>query len=236
MERIVILIIFLFPSLSFSKAPLFAIFPFQGNATYSKALWRSFYGEFIFKRYSDLEPKVSQEISKAKDPIKKARKMGIDYVVKGRLLLLREKFLGVYSEIEARGSVEVFETKTGLKIFGATRKVVIREGGIPFSLPGASVTVAKAAVFLRDEKIFDVLYKLGLSLADAIPEDLDRFRFVQVGAYKRRWRAVERARALRLMGYRAEILGGKGTFKVVVGPFEKGKAELIAKKLKGMVL
>ncbi len=235
MEKIIIIVLILIPFHLSAKKPVVGVLPFQGSPeNYAEKVWRSFYGEFFLKNSDDIEP--SKLILENNMDTSEARSLGIDFLIRGRLVFLKALFLCVYSELIACGQVDVIDALIGRRVFSLTRRVKIRDGGVPVSIVSLYLAAFRSASFFRESKVEEVLYKLGRELASSIPGDVFKRTFVQVGAFSEKSRAEKVREAIRAKGFKVSLVKMGGLFKVIVGPITREGAKEVIRRFGGFVL
>ncbi len=242
-RSILALTIFLFASTLWSMDPSrvrFVVFPFYGKPVkYSRYLWRSFCSWFSVKPYKDTEVYEVERLYKpGMTPEDAGKVFGADYVVEGRLTVLKIFYGVFYSEVVASGRIDISEVFSGRKVFSSSKTVRLKKGGVPYPLVSVPLSVFRASSNLREKALFEALGKLGEALSRSVPSSIGKDLYlVQVGAFFLDVNVKEKKKELSSKGFRVYVEESGNMKKVLVGPFySRLKAERVADELGGIVV
>ncbi len=167
-----------------------------------------------------------------------------DAVALGEVNDFYRVFLGVYSRMSIEGSITIWDTRTGEKIWTETKEVSKHEGGIPFNILDLPLISVRSGYNLRNTNQEEVVEELAELLISRIPApacfiannkaDVKYVYELQAGAYLIRDNAVKLEKYLEKLGYPASIRTNWGEVglwhKVFVGPCEERETALDLQK------
>ena len=157
-----------------------------------------------------------------------------DAIAMGEVKDFYRVFLGVYSRMSIEGSVTVWDTRSGEKIWTETQEVSKHEGGIPINILDLPLISVRSGYNLRNTNQKEIVEELAELLISRIPApvcfiadkkvDVKYVYELQAGAYLTRENAVKLEKYLEKQGYPASIRSnwdeGGLWHKVFVGPYE----------------
>jgi hypothetical protein len=165
------------------------------------------------------------------------RLLGADGLLFGDVTEFRRVFVGVYSMLRITVAIQIWDSRTGRKLWTDEYTATSQEGGVPLSLLDLPLITVRSGLHLSDEVKIQVVDEAARHLVDRLPRPgsvvaaaTDHRYEVQAGAFA----GPERARSLRNRlqrnGFRAFIrrnVDDRGTWhRVLVGPFTDQMAAL----------
>ncbi len=213
----------------------------------------NFYDHLSSKIFSDVElylidkrlraHKILNQKDLAKIPVKKLGKIvQADAVVFGTVFEFKKIFAGIYSSINAGASIEIWDTRTGRKIWADRYIATSKEGGIPISLMDIPLITLRSGYHLREESNIKAIDDLTRHLAARIPEPENFYKtrnkktgfFLQIGAFSDLKRAESLKKKYVKNGYPAFIRKNydeKGLWhRVILGPYSDHQKAVFIKK------
>jgi hypothetical protein len=206
-----------------------AVLPFV-NHTDTEGLENEFrlgvFGHIAVQAYRDVELSLVDSRLRDKGLLKNRafthvsiRKLGrilqCDAVVMGEVLNFDRIFLGIYSQMSIEGSITVWDTRSGTKIWTDEQSVRMHEGGVPLSLLDVPLISVRSGYNLMENNREDIVEDLSEQLVARMPApacfltvDAARVRYayeLQAGAYLVREHAVKLKKYLEERGYSARI-------------------------------
>jgi hypothetical protein len=163
-----------------------------------------------------LEKGLMENLAFTKEPVRElGRILKCDAVVIGEVENFYRIYLGIYSQMTVEGSVTIWDTRTGERIWTDVQKISKREGGVPLDLLDIPLISVRSGFNLRNGNQEELTEELAELLISRIPapacylvDSKNEVRFayeLQVGAYLTREHAVRLKTYLEDRGYPANI-------------------------------
>lgn len=164
------------------------------------------------------------------------RLLGADGLLFGDVTEFRRVFVGVYSMLRITVAIQIWDSRSGRKLWTDEYTATSQEGGVPLSLLDLPLITVRSGLHLSDEVKIQVVDEAARNLVDRLPRPgtviagANHRYEVQAGAFA----GPERARSLRnrlqQSGFPAFIrrnVDDRGTWhRVLVGPFTDQAAAL----------
>lgn len=162
------------------------------------------------------------------------RLLGCDAVVFGETTEFRRVFAGIYSQMAVGASIDIWDTRSGRKIWSDRHAVRYHEGGVPLSLVDIPLISVRSGMNLRGTVKIRAVDELARYLARRVPaprqipyeeKRTPVYAYeLQVGAFLGEQRALDLLRALRERGYPGflrRVRNDAGLWhRVLLGPYE----------------
>ncbi len=234
-----------------------AVLPFRdltGTDGIDKLVRISFYNHLSSLPYRDVELQMvdlrlgenglTNHDAVSKLPVKELGKiLGCDAVVFGTVYEFQRIFAGLYSSMNVGASVEIWDTRTGNKIWDDRYTARSHEGGVPITLLDIPLITVRSGLNLTDGVKLRAVEELTRYLAGNIPRPeifgISRQKSLayelQAGAFFEPERAVRLQEALQIKGFPAFIRKntdeqGEVWHRVFVGPYSDREQALQVKK------
>lgn len=169
--------------------------------------------------------------------------LGCDAVVFGTVYEFQRIFAGFYSSMNVGASINIWDTRTGNKIWSDRYTARSHEGGIPITLLDIPLITVRSGLNLTDEVKLQAVEELSRYLSSNIPRPgvfrISRHRpmayELQAGAFFEPERAARFQEALQVRGFPAFIrrntdARGELWHRVFVGPYPDRDQALQVKK------
>jgi hypothetical protein len=141
---------------------------------------KSFYGHLSVLPYEDVElhvvdgrirPRIGKEPwNPSKIPVKElGQLLGCDAVVFGEVTESQKVFAALYSQLSVGASIQIWDTRSGRKIWSDQKVVRYHEGGIPFHPLDLGLITVRSGLNLRDAVMIRAVDELARNLAERIP-------------------------------------------------------------------
>ncbi len=153
---------------------------------------KSFYGRLSVLPYEDVElhvvdsrirPRLGKEAwEPSKIPVKElGQLLGCDAIVFGEVTESQKVFAALYSQLSVGASIEIWDTRSGRKIWSDQQVVRYHEGGVPFHPLDLGVISVRSGLNLRDAVMLRAVDELARNLVERIPFP-QRFQQPQEGS------------------------------------------------------
>ncbi len=233
-----------------------AILPF-GNGTDKKEIEefvrRSFYSHLSVRSYQDVElfridSRLRQNGLETPAQYRQTslHKLGqilsCDAVIFGNVTEFDRIFAGIYSQLSVGAEIEMWDTRTGQRLWQDDHIERSHEGGVPLSLLDVPMIAIRTGLNLTDSVKIETVDGLCRYLAGRLPapdveleEVATRYHYlIQVGAFIDSSRAEKLVGDLRLISYPAFIQkfiqNEELWHRVVIGPFESQQETRLVKE------
>ncbi|GBC59886.1 hypothetical protein DENIS_0827 [Desulfonema ishimotonii] len=234
-----------------------AVLPFNNHTDtegISERVRTSFYSHLSTLPYRDVEFRIVDEKLREygirtqsalyKVPVTRlGRILGCDALVYGDVTEFQRIFAGIYSSMNVGAAIQIWDTRTGRKLW--TDEYVIRnhEGGVPLTLVDLPLITVRSGMNLRQAAKIRAIDDLARQLVARIPKpravrysETNIYEYeLQVGAFFEPNRALRFQNTLRHKGYPAFIrkntdAGGGVWHRVLLGPYKNREKALQVKK------
>ncbi len=162
------------------------------------------------------------------------RLLHCDAIVYGSVTKCTKMFVGIFSQVCIAASLEVYDTRTGEKIWADQETACSQDGGVPLGLLGIPMTAVRSGMNLREVVKVRVVDDLCRTLAARAPKpgriqvlvEEDSFE-LQVGAFREQKGALDTVSSLQKKGFSPYMRKNNNQeviwFKVLLGPYESRK-------------
>ncbi|MBI9076643.1 MAG: SPOR domain-containing protein [Desulfatibacillum sp.] len=231
-----------------------ALLPFE-NLTecpgIAKLVRESLYSHLSPKLFEDVEltevdsrleavGAASYEDMKNVDVQELGRLLHADSVVYGSVTKCSKVFIGIFSQVCVATSLEVYDTRTGEKVWEDFQEACFNDGGVPLDLLSIPLTAMRSGMNMRDVVRVRVVDDMCRTLVARVPspgetihpgdspaplpDSRDTFE-LQVGAFQEQDGAVETLVSMQDKGFpafmRKDEEQGKVWYRILLGPFER---------------
>jgi SPOR domain len=151
-------------------------------------------------------------------------------VIYGKVKDYQELFLGVYSQIALTVEVEMVECRNGKGVWWKTETKRSHDGGIPLEWLSLISATARSGLHLQQEKVLDLVERIGRDLAAEIPEPASSpggplLVNLQIAAFLERPRATATVEECRRIGFEPRIeevrIADRTWYRVLLGPYKE---------------
>lgn len=248
---------------SYAGSPrVIGVLPFQNSTSdqdISQLVRASFYSHLTIRPYKDVElNQIDQALqdlgiktissSNKKAIMRLGRKLGLDYLVFGRVRSKERLYVAVYSRASLYVEILVVEARSGKAVWKDSYIATSHGGGIPLSPLAIPLISIFSGLNLRNSVMLNMVEEACRNLAYRMPlfapnkekpncclSGIPHY-VLQVGAFSQRLRAVSQVEFLRNKGYPAylkeKLLRSKKFYRVLLGPYESmSEAQRVKKKI-----